>query len=158
MPTIGNSQGEEQTNSSRLDNGTESIFIVKTIPLLESFGHESRFVTLNRPISTTLCLENPLRVNNIDSRARRNQVPSLILEESIVFKLHCRTPMGNTESLIMSTGLNRRISDTMSLARSEPGNSTIGTLLGLNNTQLASSPNTRRRGRSSHQRSSRCWR
>jgi hypothetical protein len=158
MPTIGNSQGGEQTNSRRFDNRAKSIFIVKTIPLLKSFGHESHFVTLNRPISTMLCLENPLGVNNIDARARRNQVPSLILKESIVFKLHCSTPMGNTESLMMSTGLNRSISDTMILARSELGNSTIGTLLGLNNAQLALSPNTRQRGRSSHQRSSRRWR
>jgi hypothetical protein len=38
-PSTSNSQGEQQTNGSRLDNWVERIFIIKTIPLFEALGN-----------------------------------------------------------------------------------------------------------------------
>jgi hypothetical protein len=35
-PSTSNSQGERQANGSRLDNWTERVFIIKTIPLFET--------------------------------------------------------------------------------------------------------------------------
>jgi hypothetical protein len=35
-PSTSNSQGEQQTYGSRLDNWTERVFIIKTIPLFEA--------------------------------------------------------------------------------------------------------------------------
>jgi hypothetical protein len=68
-PPTSNSQSEQQTNSSRLNNRAASILIIKTIPLFESLSNEMRslLVPLNGAMSMFLYFKNPLGVNDVDT-------------------------------------------------------------------------------------------
>jgi hypothetical protein len=60
MPTICDRERKKQTNSSRFDNRTEGVIVVKTIPLFKPFRHKPRLVSFNRTIRAPLCFEDPL--------------------------------------------------------------------------------------------------
>jgi hypothetical protein len=60
MPTIRDRERKKQMNSSRFDNRTEGVIVVKTIPLFKPFRHKPRLVPFNRTIRAPLYFEDPL--------------------------------------------------------------------------------------------------
>jgi hypothetical protein len=143
MPDIHDREQKKQMNSSRFDNRTESVIIIETIPLLEPFCHKPRLVPFNRTIRAPLHFEDLLRINNINARAEGDQGPCLILQESLKFQFHSLAPVRDAESILISSGLNGRINNTMSMTSSEPCDSTIGALFVLNDSMLTAREHAR---------------
>jgi hypothetical protein len=130
MPTTRDCKREQKANSGGLNDRAESIFIVQSIPLFESLGNQARFVALNRPVRVTLDLKDPLRVNDIDTRTRRNQPPGLIAKEGLILSLHRLTPVRYAHSIMMRSRLRGRIGDAMSGTCRQPGDRPIDPDLG----------------------------
>jgi hypothetical protein len=61
-------------NSGRLDNGTGRIIIIHPVLVLETFGNRSSLVAVNRTIWFMLELEDPFRVNHINTNTRGNKM------------------------------------------------------------------------------------
>jgi hypothetical protein len=66
-PTSGDRQRQKEPNGGRLDNRTEGVLIVKPMTLFEPLGNKTSFVALDRTVSMFLHLEDPLRVNDVDT-------------------------------------------------------------------------------------------
>ena len=104
-------------NGSRLDDWTERVFIIKTIPLFEALGNKPCLVALDGTISMSLDFENPLGINNIDTRYWRNKLPSVIFLESLKLLFHSNAPVRNTQCSLEVSRLSSGISSSVSHAR-----------------------------------------
>jgi hypothetical protein len=129
MPTTCDRKREQKSNGGGLNDRTESVFVVQSIALFESLGNQTRFVAL-RPVRVTLDLKDPLRVNDIDTRTRRNQPPGLIAKEGLILSLHRLTPVRYAHSIMMRSRLRAWIGDAMSGTCRQPGDRPIGPDLG----------------------------
>ena len=71
-PSVDNSKREHNTNSSSLNNKTESISVIKTRYLSITFGHKTSLKALNGPTRKIFCLEHPFGTDNICVGRSRN--------------------------------------------------------------------------------------
>ena len=71
-PYVGNNKREHNTNSSSLNNRTESVSVIKTRYLSIAFGHKTNLEALNGPIKQIFCPEHPFGTNNICVVRSRN--------------------------------------------------------------------------------------
>ena len=81
-----------------------------------------------------LNFEDPLGINNIDTRDRGNKLPSTICQQCLILLLHSLAPMRNPESNLKVTRFSQRIFLDMSNTRHKPGHRPICALLGTHNT------------------------
>ena len=143
-------------NSSWFNNKTERVFIINAIPLFEALGNQACLVPLNGAISMFLHLEYPFRVNDIDTRWRWNQAPSVVSLKSMNLLLHRSTPVWNAKCCLKMSWFSCRIGLSMRHTGRKPRNSAISAILRLEDATLAASMRTqddRRRWRwSSHHR------
>jgi hypothetical protein len=77
-----------------------------------------------------LDLEDPLGVNNINTRLRRYQFLGIVLLKSLELLLH---------GCLIGVRIIGRINSSMSQTGSQPGNRTIGTFLRMVDTAMATS-------------------
>jgi hypothetical protein len=136
-PTASDRKREKKPDGGRLDHWTEGVFIVKAIALSKTASNETRFIALNSPIRVLLHLEDPFRVNDINSWWWRNKSPRLITKKSMILLFHSLSPMRNTHSSLVCAGLGGRICNCGSHTRSMPSDSTVSALLGAKNATSA---------------------
>jgi hypothetical protein len=77
-PPLGDSYGENKTNSCCLHDWTESLFIIKPILLLEALGYKTCLVALHGTISLALHLVNPFASHYVLVFGPRNKMPCVI--------------------------------------------------------------------------------
>jgi hypothetical protein len=63
-----------------------------TILLLESSSNKSSLIAINQAIKFLLYFEDPVAIDHIQARARRNKVPSRIFNESTILIIHSQPP------------------------------------------------------------------
>jgi hypothetical protein len=73
--------------------------------LLEPFGDEASFISVNRTIRASLDAIYPLAIYDISVRATRNKMPCMIIHESTIFFFHSMTPLRMIKSLRSSARL-----------------------------------------------------
>jgi hypothetical protein len=129
-PATSDSKGQQQPNSGRLNNRTEGILVVKTVPLFETLSNESGLVPLNRAICMPFDLEDPFGINDVETGARRDQLPSTIVTESLNLKVHGSTPVRNTQCSLIMSRFRSWIRLRMSNRCSNPSHSAIRAFLG----------------------------
>ena len=66
-PVLRKSQREYHTDSSRLDNRTESLIIINTGALSKTPEDSASLVAIKRPICAELMPKNPLASDHIDA-------------------------------------------------------------------------------------------
>ena len=104
-PILWEGKTKNIANSSRLDNWTKSLGVVK----VEAFSHNTSLVSRNWAIRIFLNSKNPLATNEILLRVRRNKLPSFILDKSIKLLRHCLSLIGNIQCLWDTSRSNKRI-------------------------------------------------
>jgi hypothetical protein len=67
--------------------------------LMESFGYQPSFVSLNGTIGFSFHFEHPFASYWILGAVWRYKGPCLVMEKSIKLKLHCISPFWNTHSI-----------------------------------------------------------
>lgn len=102
-PTAGESQRENCTNCSKLDHMTECLGEVNTRPLNETTKHP-RLIALQRTIGMKLMFEYSLANNDVALRGLRNQIPSVVANESNVLLFHSSRPIWIGESCTVAAG------------------------------------------------------
>jgi hypothetical protein len=78
-PIFGGSDAEDNMDSGRLDDRTESLLIVDTILLSEATNHPTCFITCKRVIVVVLMTKDPLPHYHIDTYRSRNKNPSILI-------------------------------------------------------------------------------
>jgi hypothetical protein len=96
-PGTGQSQSENNTDSSRFDNRAESFIIVDTWMLSEASKNPASLVAIKRTISKKFMSKDPFTGDKVDSRRSRNQFPSVVGLKSIKLGLHGRPPLRISE-------------------------------------------------------------
>ena len=106
-PYVGNNKREHNTNSSSLNNRTESVSVIKTRNLSIAFGHKTNLEALNGPIKL-FCPEHPFGTNNICVVRSRNENPGAIMLQSLNFFINgskpCRILSNRLESFRLGEG------------------------------------------------------
>jgi hypothetical protein len=67
--------------------------------LLKAFGNKPGFVPANMSIHCALGPIDPYESENFPLRRKGNQIPSLVLEETVVLLLHSGFPKGISNNL-----------------------------------------------------------
>src|SRR3954468_6705189 len=91
-PATRNGKTEDGTNRSGPDNRTESFIKINTSLLMKTLCYKPGFVALNRTICPMLKFKDPFAADDILLRRRRNQYPSVVLQEGIKFGGHSLLP------------------------------------------------------------------
>ena len=92
-PVLRVSQSEDGANSSWLDDRTEGFIVINTGTLCKPAKHPSSFVSVQRTISMKLVFENPFAGDHIRLGRARDEIPSVVVQESSIFFFHSPTPM-----------------------------------------------------------------
>ena len=92
-PRTGQSQSENNSDSGRFDNRTESLILVDASPLSESPKNPTSLVTIKRAISQKFTSKDPFTRNEVDAMRSRDQVPGAIGLECIKLGLYRCPPM-----------------------------------------------------------------
>ena len=87
-----------------IDHETKSLMKINAQLLVKTFSNKPSFIQCNRAIMILFNMKHPFVGHYILPRDRENQSPSIILDESIIFFLHCLNPLGISESLGDSVG------------------------------------------------------
>jgi hypothetical protein len=66
-------------NSSKFHNWTKCIIIGNSIAFLETFSHYMSLVLINRTISFVFDFMDPLTIDEVAARSRRNKMPSFVV-------------------------------------------------------------------------------
>ncbi|GMP25747.1 hypothetical protein CsSME_00002457 [Camellia sinensis var. sinensis] len=72
-PRTNSSDKDQSTDSSHLGNRSKCLLIIKTILLRETFGNQTSFVVLKRPIRMSLDFVNPFATSQVLTSKQRNQ-------------------------------------------------------------------------------------
>jgi len=92
-PILGVCQSEYSTNSSGLDDGAECLVVINTGALSEAAEHPTSFVSVQGPVSVKLVFENPFSSDHVCLSRTRDEIPSMIVQESSILIFHGPTPM-----------------------------------------------------------------
>ena len=65
FPVLSKSNGENETNSDKLNNRIKGIRVVETMCLVIAFGHKAGFVTLNYVVIAMLSVKDPFTTNEV---------------------------------------------------------------------------------------------
>ena len=95
---------EHSTNGDRTDHGTESLVKINTLLLVKAFSNKPSFIPSNRAIEILFDAKNPFVAHYVLHRARGNERPSVVLDESIILVLHGLKPLRILESSGYSAG------------------------------------------------------
>jgi hypothetical protein len=93
-PVMRDSSGEHRANSGRFYNRVESLVVVDSGALSETRKDPTGLAAIKGPVSMELVHEDPLAGDNVGVLRSGNQLPGPIADQSSVFFLHSRTPMG----------------------------------------------------------------
>jgi hypothetical protein len=93
-PGTRESRGEHHVNSGQFYNRAKGLIVVDSGALSETPKDPMGHVAIKGPVSTELEREDPLAEDNVGALRSGNQLPGPIANESPVFILHSRTPMG----------------------------------------------------------------
>ena len=100
---------EHGMNGDRIDHGIKSLIQINTRLLLKSFSKKPSFIPSNKAIGILFdAKKNPFFAHNVLPRARRNERPSVISDESIILILHGLNPLQILESSGDSAGFKDR--------------------------------------------------
>lgn len=97
-PLVGQCQGENSADCRGLDNGAESLVIVKSGPLCKAVKNPVSLIPIKRAIRTKLVMINPLASDNNDVRRARNQTPYVVGLKCLELLRHHCVPVRITKS------------------------------------------------------------
>jgi hypothetical protein len=93
-PVLGESYGKNHSDSSRLDDWTESLIVIDARSLSESSKYPTSFVSTQGAIGEQFVSKDPFSSDHIDARRASDKAPGVIGEERIIFSLHSGAPIG----------------------------------------------------------------
>jgi hypothetical protein len=99
FPSLGYRNGKCQSYGIHVLYWSESLIIVNTMHLMKAFGDKPGFVSANLSICCALGPVDPSAYDKFPPRRKRNQIPSLVLEEGVILLLHGGFPKGISSSL-----------------------------------------------------------
>ena len=92
-PVLRVSQSEDGANSSWLDDRAEGFVVINTGTLCKLAKYPSSLVSVQGAISMELMFENPFAGDHIRLGRARDEIPSVVVQESSIFFFHSPTPM-----------------------------------------------------------------
>ena len=93
MPTLADSEGKEETNSSDLNDRTEGFVVINAFFLVEAFSDETGFVLGRCTVQGRLNFVNPFTAIDRSIERSRNELPCLIEQECCEFVVHGGHPL-----------------------------------------------------------------
>jgi hypothetical protein len=99
FPSLGCHNGKCQSYGIHVRYWSEGIIIVNNMNLLKAFGNKPGFVSVDLSIRCALGSIDPYAFEKFPPKRKRNQIPSLVLEEGVVLLLHGGFPKGISSSL-----------------------------------------------------------
>ena len=99
---------EHSTNGDRIDHEAKSIVKINTRLLVKAFSNKPSFISSNRAIRILFDAKNPFVAHYVLPRARANERPSVVSDESIILELHDLKPLQILESSNDSAGFKYR--------------------------------------------------
>jgi hypothetical protein len=76
-PLVRHGKRKNNTNGSRFDNGTKSIFIINALHLIVTFGNKTGFEAIYRTIRIVFQFVYPFTANDVIISRWRNKNPGL---------------------------------------------------------------------------------
>jgi hypothetical protein len=92
-PSSGSGEVQNSPDRAQFDNRSECIREVDTGALTEATDHPARLVVLECTIGAQLVLEHQLASDDVGARRAQNELPSLVLLQSVKLFLHSHTPL-----------------------------------------------------------------
>jgi hypothetical protein len=91
-PGMGDDWQKHHVDGGRLDHWAEGLIVVDTGPLGEVVKDLMSLVPLQGAIRVELMFEDPFAGDDIRANRMRDDIPSVVGDESIIFFLHGTTP------------------------------------------------------------------
>ena len=85
-------KGKNHSNGNRLDYRVEGFKKIEANCLMIAFNYQTCFLSIDTTISFQFKLVYLLAANKFTMSRGRNQVPSPVFNQSIIFSLHCLLP------------------------------------------------------------------
>ena len=84
---------KHNTDGDEIYQGTESLIKANARLLVKSFRNKVSFIPCNRAIGILFDVKQPFIAHYIQPKSRGNQNPSTVLDDGIIFFLHCLNPL-----------------------------------------------------------------
>jgi hypothetical protein len=105
LPFKGERDGEDDTDRGQFDNQTKCLIEVNTLLLRETAKHPACFIAAERAIRLQLLVKDPLAGDDVGvPRRRRNEIPSVVAEDSMILLRHSLEPVGILERRMCGGG------------------------------------------------------
>ena len=101
-PILRDGKGENYTDGNRLDYQAGGFKKIQANCLVIAFSYQTSFLSINTTISFQFKLVYPLAANDFTMSRRKNQVPSHVLNQSIIFILNSLLPLSMFDGLVVS--------------------------------------------------------
>ena len=99
---------EHSMDDDEIDYRTESLLKINTQLLVKAFSKKLSFIPSNRAIGILFDAKNLIVAHYVLPRARENERPSVVLDESIILGLHGLNPLQILKSSGDSVGFRDR--------------------------------------------------
>ena len=107
-PLVMECNAKHITNNDEIDHGTKSLMKINTRLLVKAFSNKPSFIPSNRAIGILFDAKNPFVAHYVLARARGNEKPSVVPDESIILVLHGMNPLQILESSSDNAGFKDR--------------------------------------------------
>jgi hypothetical protein len=92
-PGVGDGQGENGVDRSRLDHRDEGLIVVDAESLGEAVKNSTSLVPFQGAIGIELVLENPLVGDDVGSNGARDKIPGVVGDQDSKFFFHGMMPI-----------------------------------------------------------------
>jgi hypothetical protein len=122
FPSLGCRNGKCQSYGIHLCYWRKGLIIFNTMNLLKDFGDKIGFISTNMSICFTLAHVDTSTSDKFPPKRKGNQIPSMVLEEGVVFILHGGFPKGISSSLTIRLWIRRLNQENMPRGKWFSGN------------------------------------